>query len=107
MTHPQPCGMCRIFHLPRGVDELSLASKSPQQRQRRWTLYAQGNVRRVLLVALQPHGVAPRPARAEHGRVVRAEDEGVPLRVGEVLGERFGLGDVVPALKSTRVSTTT
>lgn len=54
------------------------------------------DVRRVLLIALQAHGVPPGAARAEHSGVVGADDEMVPGREGEVLRERSRLIDVVP-----------
>lgn len=59
-----------------------------------------GDVRRVLFVALQAHGVPPGAARAEHGGVVGTDDEMVSGREGEVLRERSRLIDVVPTTAS-------
>ena len=47
---------------------------------------AHGDVRRVLLVALQTHRVPARAAGAEHGGIVRAQNESVVVRVGQVEG---------------------
>ena len=55
-----------------------------------------GDVRRVLLVALQAHRVPARAARTEHGGIVRANDERIPVIVREVQSERRILVDVVP-----------
>ena len=51
---------------------------------------------RIYVIALQTDGVASRVARAEHGRVICAEDERIARGIGEVLREGGCLVDVVP-----------
>ena len=59
--------------------------------------YAHSDVVTVHIVALQPNRIATRPARVEHRRVVRADDEVVVVGEGQVLLERGLLVHIVPA----------
>ena len=58
--------------------------------------YAHCDVVRIYVVALQPDRVASGVARAEHSRVICAEDERIARGIGEVLREGGCLVDVVP-----------
>lgn len=59
--------------------------------------YAHGDVVAVHIVALQPNGVATRPARVKHRCMVRANDEVVVVGEGQVLLKRSLLVHIVPA----------
>ena len=60
-----------------------------------------GDVRRVLLVALQPDRVTSGAAGAQYSGIVCTDDEVVPRREGQVLRKGGGLINVVPGRSNT------